>query len=171
MRVSDLYDDERGAVFSTCRRYRYRLWRRISGDPGTVAFIGLNPSTADEREDDPTIRRCIGFARAWGYGRLEMLNLFAFRATKPKVMMAEPWPVSPAHAASANDDAILRIGRRADLVIAAWGVPGRYRGRALVVRRALQDAHIALHYLRLTKDGHPGHPLYLLGDLMPVRWS
>lgn len=77
------------ASFSLDRVYRYHLWRRLKREGcGSVAFIGLNPSTADEQKDDPTVRRCIGFARAWGYDRVEMLNLFAFRAKDPREMYA-----------------------------------------------------------------------------------
>lgn len=129
---------------------------------GLAMFIGLNPSTADETEDDPTIRRCIAFSKAWGYNGLCMSNLFAFRATDPAVMLAESDPIGPE-----NDVHLLEMARRAGIVIAAWGMPGSHRGRDVAVRNLVPN----LHYLRLTKDGHPGHPLYLPGSLTPVIWS
>lgn len=144
-----------GAVFSPCRRYRYLLWRVWRPGDKLVAFIGLNPSTADETANDPTVRRCIGFAERWGYGGLVMLNLFAFRATDPKVMKAEPEPVGPE-----NDQAIWNAAMAVDQVIAAWGTHGEHQGRDKRVRGQLQN----LYCLGTTKDGHPRHPLYLPND-------
>ena len=87
---------ESSATFSHCRKYRYTLWRNWAGlmptGKGYAMFVGLNPSTADETNDDPTIRRCIAFAKAWGYDALCMTNIFAFRATNPMVMLAQPAP-------------------------------------------------------------------------------
>lgn len=152
---------ERSATFSACRTYRYALWRRW-GRGDYVMFIGLNPSTADETNDDPTIRRCIGFARAWGYGALCMANLFAFRATQPADMKRAADPVG-----AENDHVLRQLADQAGVVVAAWGAHGTYKGRDQSVRLLVPD----LHYLRLTKDGHPGHPLYLPADLKPQRWS
>lgn len=152
---------ERSATFSACRTYRYALWRRW-GRGDYVMFIGLNPSTADEINDDPTIRRCIGFARAWGYGALCMANLFAFRATQPADMKRAADPVG-----AENDHVLRQLADQAGVVVAAWGAHGTYKGRDQSVRLLVPD----LHYLRLTKDGHPGHPLYLPADLKPQRWS
>lgn len=151
---------ERSATLSACRTYRYALWRRW-GRGDYAMFIGLNPSTADETNDDPTIRRCIGFARAWGYDALCMANLFAFRATQPADMKKAADPVGPE-----NDQALLYLAAGAGIVVAAWGAHGTFKGRDQSVRRLLPG----LHYLRLTKDGHPGHPLYLPADLKPQRW-
>lgn len=152
----------RGADFSPCRRYRYclhRLWRE---GMGYVAFVGLNPSTADETENDPTIRRCIAFAQAWGFGGMCMLNLFAYRATQPADMLAQADPVGPE-----NDAYLLRMSLTADVMVAAWGVNGMHFGRDAEVRRLIPTR---LHCLRLTKDGHPGHPLYLPKTLRLVPW-
>lgn len=155
--------DDGGTVFSPCRQYRYELWRKWGSLSSTYAmFVGLNPSTADETTDDPTIRRCIAYAKAWGYGGLCMTNLFAFRATDPKVMMAADDPVGPD-----NDEHLHSAASSAGVVVAAWGVHGTFGGRHRTVRDRLQN----LHYLRLTKDGHPGHPLYLPANLRPVRWA
>lgn len=153
--------DERSAVFSPCRTFRYELWR-CWGDPMRAAmFVGLNPSTADETQDDPTIRRCIGFAKAWGYGALVMTNLFAFRATDPDEMKRAPLPVGPD-----NDSFLRRWARDAGVVVAAWGVHGTHRGRDREVRDMLPTMRV----LGLTKDGHPKHPLYLPKDLTPIHW-
>lgn len=141
-----------GAVFSPDRVYRYEL-RRTWGEGGVVAFIGLNPSTADETLDDPTIRRCIGFAKRWGYGHLVMLNLFAFRATDPREMKAAIHPIGPE-----NDKHIVQVARRADLVVCAWGVHGSYQGRDQDVLNILP---VHPQALGVTKDGYPKHPLYL----------
>lgn len=127
------------------------------------AFIGLNPSTADETQDDPTIRRCIRFTREWGYDGLVMLNLFAFRATDPKVMKAQTEPVG-----ADNDEVLLKASRKVGLVIAAWGTHGEFKGRGDAVRRLLKDCR--LHHLGLSKDGHPKHPLYLKADTKPTLW-
>lgn len=122
-------------------------------------FVGLNPSTADETQDDPTIRRCIAFAKDWGYAGLCMTNLFAFRATDPKDMKAAAEPTG-----SENDMHLKALAEGAGVIVAAWGANGTYKGRDAEVRRLLP----ALHYLALTKDGHPGHPLYLRKTLTPV---
>lgn len=153
---------ERGAEISPCSRYRYALWRRWSRQGGVVMFVGLNPSTADATLDDPTIRRCISFARAWSFGGLVMTNLFAWRATDPKDMRAVFEPIG-----SLNDDALRHHYERADLTVAAWGAHGTHLGRDAIVRKMLPK----LHYLRLTKDGHPGHPLYLPATLQPTEWK
>jgi hypothetical protein len=132
--------------------------------PRTVAFIGLNPSTADETQDDPTIRRCRAFACSWGYDNLVMLNLFAYRATRPADMKAAADPIGPD-----NDWHLLDACMRADLIVAAWGSHGSFWNRDVSLRKLL--GRCQLHYLRLTKDGHPAHPLYLPGWLKPTFWS
>lgn len=122
-------------------------------------FIGLNPSTADEVNDDPTIRRCIAFAKSWGYGSLCMTNLFAFQATKPDDMKAAADPVGPD-----NDRHLIELARGAGVVIAAWGANGTHLGRNVIVRSMIPN----LHCLKKTSAGHPGHPLYLRADLKPI---
>lgn len=155
--------DTAGAVFSRGRTYRYDLWRILDGE-GSVAFAGLNPSTADEQRNDPTVRRCIGFARSWGFGVFHMLNVFAYRATDPREMYQADDPIG-----ASNDEWLLRIAHRADLVVAAWGTHGAHLGRGEEVRQLL--AGVELHHLGLTKDGHPRHPLYLRADSTPERWA
>ena len=125
-------------------------------------FIGLNPSTADETNDDPTIRRCVNFAKSWGYGALCMTNLFAFRATKPEVMKQQKDPIG-----EKNNHYIKKFARGAGVVIAAWGVHGSFWARDHEVKLMLPR----LHHLGLTKHGDPRHPLYLKKDLSPVIWT
>lgn len=152
---------ERGAYISACGHYRYSLWRQWAPGP-QVMFIGLNPSIADAMLDDPTIRRCIGFARAWGYTGLMMTNLFAWRATEPRDMLAADDPVGP------DNDRILQVSySKAALTVAAWGAHGTHGDRHSAIRAMLPN----LHYLRMTKGGHPGHPLYLPSSLRPVEWE
>lgn len=152
--------DVRDAVISSCGLYRYRLTRDWDGDKPRLGFIMLNPSTADHREDDPTIRRCMGFARRDGFGGIEVVNLFAFRATKPQVMRAAADPVGPE-----NDDYIRALLGRGHPVIAAWGANGDYRGRDQAVLRLARETNRAdLRHLGLTAKGQPMHPLYRPGD-------
>lgn len=149
------------ATFSPCRTHRYTLGRRWSDQP-LVMFIGLNPSTADENIDDPTVRRCITYAKDWGYGGLLMTNIFAYRSTDPKGLLGCEDPVG-----SDNDKALLECYQQAGIAIAAWGVHGTLLGRDSHVKTLLPK----LHYLKLTKDGHPGHPLYLPKTLKPILWQ
>ncbi|MFY8150301.1 MAG: DUF1643 domain-containing protein [Prochlorococcaceae cyanobacterium] len=148
------------ACFSPCRTYRYALWRRWEPG-GCVLLVGLNPSTACETHDDPTIRRCIAFARSWGYGALCVANLFALRSRHPALLRRVADPVGPQ-----NDAFLQQLAQRAELVVAAWGTQGTYLHRDAAVRRMLPQ----LHCLRLTRAGHPSHPLYLPAHLQPVRW-
>ena len=153
----------RKAAFSPCGRYRYTLWRAWGGAGRKYAlFICLNPSTADDHQDDPTVRRCMSFARTWGYERLCVANLFAFRATEPAAMLAAADPVGPE-----NDAWLRRVARGAGIVVAAWGNHGSHAGRAQQVLALLPR----LHYLRLTRRGQPEHPLRLPGDLTPRPWA
>ncbi|SFI15082.1 DUF1643 domain-containing protein [Albimonas pacifica] len=145
-----------GAVISDCGLYRYRLWRRWGAGP-TCVFIMLNPSTADAKQDDPTIRRCIGFAKREGCGGLVVANLFAYRATSPKDMKAASDPVGPKNDEHLRWCADLATGP----VIAGWGTHGSFMGRAAVVRRMLSGR---ISHLGLTAAGEPRHPLYLKGD-------
>jgi len=152
------------AFFSANRTHRYALTRDIEPKAaGYAMFIGLNPSTADETNDDPTIRRCINFAKSWGYGRLVMTNLFSLRATDPRVMKACAAPSD-----KANDDQLLISAANAGIIIAAWGVHGVHLNRELQVRQLMYAAGVTLHCLGLTKGGHPKHPLYLRAETEPV---
>ena len=118
----------------------------------------LNPSTADARRDDPTIRRCMGFARTWGYGGVEVVNLFALRATDPSRLRIARDPVGPE-----NDAHIRAVARRSSALVVAWGIHGALRERDAEVL-ALLSRRAPTHSLGWTKDGHPRHPLYLRRD-------
>lgn len=156
-----------GALFSDCLRFRYRLWRRWrNGDRGCVNFIMLNPSTADAVSNDPTVRRCIGFARSWGYDGLTVTNLFAFRSTDPAQLETAADPIGPD-----NDINIRSVALTAPLVVCAWGVGGRLLDRSDAAFRLLRD--LPLHHLSKTGGPRPQpkHPLYLRRELAPVRWE
>lgn len=176
-----------GATISPCGRYRYRLWREWRlyplpaqwdmwidekgkpvvdgageqlGEPKSCVFIMLNPSTADGDEDDPTIRRCVGFAKAWGYDRLEVLNLFAHRATDPHDLLAlndADEPVGPRNLETFRT--VLDRDFPVGIVICAWGVHGAHLGQDETALGWLGSRK--RFALGLTKDGHPRHPLYL----------
>lgn len=152
----------RSAEFSPCRLYRYKLWRIWDSSLPYAQFIGLNPSTADETNDDPTVRRCINYAAQWGYGGLCMTNIFAYRATDPRDMKAVAEPVGPG-----NDAALVEVASKAGVVVAAWGTHGSHMLRGIEVCKLIPD----LHVLKLTRDGFPAHPLYLLKSLRPRRWE
>lgn len=146
-------------------RYRYLLWREWDPRKHTVVFIMLNPSTADDKILDPTVRRCLGFAMAWGYGRMEILNLFALRSTDPAALYSTPEPVG-----WRNDVAIARACERLDrLVVAAWGAHGGHLGRdEQVVNIVTRTCRTDLYCLNLVGETErPGHPLYLKKDLCP----
>lgn len=124
--------------------------------PKTVAFIMLNPSTGDAVEDDPTIRRCKGFAQSWGYTKLVVVNLFAYRSTNPDELRQIDDPVG-------RDNMIHVLGEAAaaDMVVCAWGALGPLRDQAVIVLQRLTARRIVLHCLGRTKGGHPRHPLYV----------
>lgn len=151
-----------GAHFSGCRTWRYSLWRRWS-EGTTLAVIGLNPSTADETQDDPTIRRCIRFAKDWGHGRFVMLNLFGVRSPYPQIIKDSPDPIGPD-----NDDTILAACSEASQVLFAWGAHDAARDRGRLVAGMLGDIGIKPICLGKTKAGFPRHPLYIKADTRPV---
>lgn len=155
-----------GASFSPDRRHRYRLWRTWAYGRGTCVFCMLNPSTADEETLDPTVAKCVKYADALGYGRLEVVNLFAFRSTNPDDL--RPVFLSD-RIGETNDAAILATCRPAACVVAAWGVHKAIGDRGINVLRMLQDASLRVHALHLAKGNVPGHPLYLKDSLRPRR--
>jgi hypothetical protein len=148
------------AEFSLCRRYRFALWRRWDFGPQAL-FVMLNPSTADETTDDPTIRRCIGFAKAWGFGSLAVGNLFAFRTAKPGGLRTCVEPIG-----AGNDDWLVRLQAESAVTVAAWGNHGCFLDRGSAVRSILPD----LHVLGLTKRGEPQHPLYMPCGAVRLSW-
>ena len=145
------------AYFSPCRTWRYSLTRDVAplDGEGTCVFVGLNPSTADETQDDPTIRRCIGFARGWGFARLKMVNLYAFRATDPRGLREAEDPIGPE-----NDHVLSVVFGGSDLTVAAWGVHADPERVAAVMAWPLRPRVC----LGLTKGGAPRHPLYVRAD-------
>lgn len=151
------------AVISPCGGYRYRLERQWDEEEAKVAFLMLNPSTADASQDDPTIRRCIGFAKAWGFGGLIVGNLFALRSTDPKALYSHPDPIGPD-----NNSHLDAIAHAAELIVCAWGTHGALHGRGREVAERLDDRNLAA--LRLTADGHPGHPLYIPASAQPKAY-
>jgi hypothetical protein len=142
--------------------YRYTLARTWEASTEPLAFILLNPSTADATEDDPTIRRCVGFAKRWGYGGILVVNLYAYRATKPRDMLAAEDPVGP------DNDRILAEVLEGRTVVAAWGTNARRERVSEVLALIPQSARLLA--LEVTKYGHPKHPLYVHGEVQPVPW-
>jgi hypothetical protein len=152
------------ATISADGLYRYRLERWWNEDVPAVLFVMLNPSTADARDDDPTIRRCVGFARSWGAGGLLVGNLYALRATDPRGLVGVDDPVGPE-----NDDHLFRMSRVAARTVVAWGAwpgPDRYRPARVMAALCGQAIGARAYALGRTKAGAPRHPLYLRADAL-----
>lgn len=154
------------ASYSPCQRFRYTLSRRWRIGAGCVAFVLLNPSTATAEVNDPTVRRCCGYARMWGMQELQILNIFALRSTDPKALYRYPDPIGPE-----NAGAIAKVVAKANLVVCAWGNHGSHLGQGARVTQQLIDAGVSLTCLGVTKSGHPKHPLYLKANLLPVDFD
>ncbi len=149
------------AVFSPDRKYRYALWRIWDEQKPVCMFIGLNPSTADEYADDPTIRRCESFAGSWGYGGLCMTNLFAYVSTDPHALCgAESIGLD-------NDTWLTYLATYSGIVVASWGDFKVARERSEVVKKLIPN----LYCLGTTKQGYPKHPLYLPKYLKPMEYK
>ena len=153
------------AVYSDCERYRYELTRIWDPAGQKALFVMLNPSTATEVQNDPTVERCERRARALGFGAFRVTNIFAWRETDPKKMRAAGDPVGPDNDAAIRDGAIW-----ADRVICAWGTHGAHLGRGPEVEALLRRTGLPLYHLGLTKAGHPKHPLYIGYANQPVHW-
>jgi hypothetical protein len=154
--------DQSKAVFSEDRIYRYEL-RRWWADGVPILWIMLNPSTADEVQDDPTVNRCVRFSQKWGYPGLVVCNIFALRATDPKRLREVDDPVG-----SENDETIMRCAHEAATVVCAWGVHGALESRGDRVLVALRGYGRLPMCLGTTKENHPKHPLYLANGT-PLR--
>ncbi len=157
-----------GALFSPCRTWRYNLWRRWNDSPAPsfCVWICLNPSTADETEDDPTVARLGVRSREYGFDGLVVLNLFAYRSTDPRNLKKVPDPVGPE-----NDKAILAAAATSRMVVCAWGNDGKLYGREHRVLAELRRINAPLHYLARAKTGSPVHPLYRSYDEKPIAWT
>lgn len=158
-------DAESVAVYSACEAYRYQLTREWRADGLKALFVMLNPSTATEVQNDPTVERCERRARALGFGAFRVVNIFAYRATEPKVMRAQPDPVG-----SANDAALAEAALWADQIICGWGSHGAHLGRGAKVEAILRATGRPLFHLGLTLAGAPKHPLYIGYAMQPQLW-
>jgi hypothetical protein len=148
------------AVFSSCEKYRYRLDRIWDESLPPLAFGMLNPSTADHERNDPTIERCERRARAIGFGRLIVWNLFAFRATSPKSLRNQADPVGPD-----NDyfisEALVETKKYQGKIVVGWGTHGRHLDRSCRVLEIARTLSAELFCLGITSAGQPRHPLYV----------
>ena len=154
------------AVYSDCEAYRYSLTRTWDAAGKRVMFVMLNPSTASEVQNDPTVERCERRARHLGFGAFRVTNIFAWRATDPRDMRAAAEPVGPE-----NDQALAQGAAWADQIIAAWGVHGAHRGQGPLVAEQLLAGQTPVYHLGLSKEGHPKHPLYLPYAQQPILWE
>ena len=153
------------ANYSDCERYRYDLTRIWDQDGQKIAFVMLNPSTATEVQNDPTVERCERRARALGYGAFRVCNIFAWRDTDPKKMRKAVDPVGPA-----NDQARRDACHWATTVVCAWGTHGEHQQRGPAVEALMRDTQKPLYHLGLSKAGHPKHPLYISYSQQPELW-
>lgn len=154
------------AVYSPCENYRYTLTRIWEREGKTALFVMLNPSTATEVQNDPTVERCERRARTLGFGGFRVTNIFAWRDTDPKKMRAATDPVGPE-----NDAAILESAQWADRIICAWGTHGAHLARGPAVEALLRRTNLRLYNLGLTQAGHPKHPLYIAYSQPPELWA
>ena len=152
---------KRDAKFSTDKKYRYLLTRVWDEELPIVTFIGLNPSVADDVEDDPTTGRCLDFAQKWGFGGFNIVNLFAYISTEKSVLKRVDDPIG-----THNDSYILSASKSSDMVIAAWGNDGKLLKRSKEVRAIIP----LLHCLKINVTREPQHPLYVKGDAVPFLY-
>lgn len=149
------------AKFSTCGQYRYTWWRTWDEAKPYAMIIGLNPTVADDVTANPTLVRCIRFAKAWGYGGVCVVNLFAYLAATPSDLMKAPEPIG-----KENDEWLMKLAQSAGVVVAAWGNSGGFMNRSDKVKKKIKN----LHCLKVNQSGEPAHPLYLKADLMPMPY-
>ncbi len=160
----DLLNEKRDAIFSPCRKYRYRLSQIWDEKKLPLTWLMLNPSTADELKNDPTVERCERRARMWGYGGSIVLNIFAYRATDPKDMRAQSDPIGPE-----NDIWLRKIARQSHEfdVVGGWGEHGAHMGRGQAVLDIFAQEEGVLSALKINASGHPAHPLYIAYKAKP----
>ncbi len=166
IRRHDSGDTVSEARYSACGQYRYALTRVWQPDAPRLLWIMLNPSTASELRNDPTVARCENRARAGGFGSFRVVNLFAFRATDPRDLRRAADPMGPE-----NDATLAEAADWADVILCAWGMHGDWHGRGPEVAAALHRAGHALHHLGLTQGGAPRHPLYLPRSTPMQIWT
>ena len=154
------------AVYSDCEKYRYALTRIWDENARKVSFVMLNPSTATEVQNDPTVERCERRARALGFGAFRVCNIFAWRDTDPFKMRKATEPIGPA-----NDDAIKDACAWADMAVCAWGTHGEHLARGPQVAALMRATDAPLYHLGLSKAGHPKHPLYIAYSQQPMLWE
>ena len=154
------------ALFSDCERYRYLLTRVWAPEGKKALFVMLNPSTADEMKNVPTVERCERRARVMAFGAFRVCNIFAYRATDPRNMRAQQDPIGPG-----NDEAIRESCLWADRVVCAWGTHGAHLDRGAAVETLIRASGATPYHLGLSKAGHPKHPLYISYDVQPIVWS
>jgi hypothetical protein len=158
LRQNNVNGVEYGAIFDFIGKYRYLLWRTWSAYHPRIVFVLLNPSTADEQKNDPTIRRCMGFARAWNFGSLEVVNLFAYRSTDYRELFKVSDPIG-----AENNRFLMQAVARCSTVVLGWGTRGTFlnRDRQVISLLAWRND---LYCIGITRDGQPRHPLYVKGD-------
>jgi len=154
----------KGAIIDPTGCYRYLLWREWEPNACRITFIMLNPSRADATVDDPTIRRCLGFAQYWGYGSLAVVNLFAYRTFNPTVLKEVSDPIGPE-----NDQYLQETIQQGHLTVIAWGNRGNLNHRSQEVMKWLTELD-SLYCLGVTHRGFPRHPLYLKKDTLLMRY-
>lgn len=159
---------ESGAIFDVAEKYRYLLWRNFTPTPKSrVLFVMLNPSTADHSDSDPTMTKCVGFAKRWEFESMQIVNLFALRSTDPRALRKRPLDeiVGP-H----NDVMIHKAANDSDRIVVAWGANARLLGplRAEHVIEMLLGCRPKIWSVRLTSKGDPEHPLYVPYEAEPV---
>jgi len=151
----------KGAAFSADRQYRYALWRIWNPDKPLAMFIGLNPSTANEHVDDPTIKRVMKLVGGWGYGGFYMMNLFAIVSSDPNILVGHSDPLGE------NELWLDKIALECEMIVFAWGAFKQCRARAEEIKNRFPGAYC----LRKTKDGHPWHPLYIPAKTKPIPFQ
>lgn len=160
------------AIISNCGQYRYELGRVIGGlfdSPGVVVWVLCNPSTADATEDDPTIRKCIGFTKRWGYDKLLVVNAYALRSTNPKALLVHQNPMGD------NVEHVARAFRdhKGDMLVFGWGdaLPRKLREPTRLWLGSLaRNEGVEPMCFGRTKNGQPRHPLMLAYETKLEKW-
>jgi hypothetical protein len=165
----NLFGGDNHAVFSEDRKYRYALWRIWDTNNSKVMFIGLNPSTANENDNDPTIRRVIGFAKDWGYGGVYMMNCFPFVSSNPKDLVDYDRTPFDSYQLNINDKKLREVGGKCSEIIFAWG-------NFEIVKTACRDNDLRKMFphakcLGKNKSGSPKHPLYISAKTKPIIYG